>query len=82
MKKDDTTLFLAVALIATLAGCATKETPVTTPPVAGATSKEAVKTISSAEAQRQIDAVTNDKSVPETAKPGIIAQIKHNAGLQ
>ena len=82
MKKHFITLSLALVILATVVGCAAKEA-VVKPPVAGSTSTEAEKpAISNAEAQRQIATVQNDKSVPEAAKAGIIAQIKHKAGLQ
>ncbi|MBC8134745.1 MAG: hypothetical protein H8F28_02530 [Fibrella sp.] len=78
---------LAVLLAATLIGgmgCASERvTGVVKPSVPGVTSTESVKTkITTADAQKRIVAVESDKTIPEAAKPGIIAGIRHDAGLQ
>ncbi len=66
------------------AGCASERTTQpATPPVTGMSSTESVKAkIPNADAQKRITEVENSKTIPESAKPGIIANIRHDAGLQ
>lgn len=77
-------IFLVAVTLISLAGCAVGQTAKPTNlSLPGVTSTESTRAkITNADAQKRIAAVERNKTIPEAAKPGIIAGIKHDAGLQ